>query len=93
MTLRPVDHPGTLPGGGLRPSAAGSADACPQGFGVYSFVDAGNAWAILRRGTRGVAAKGIGLLAGEWRMDGGQAAPGWTERRADLRSGGAPPGT
>lgn len=92
MTRYPVDHLGTLPGGGLRPSAAGLAGSCPQGAVVYPRAEAGNARSAIRRGTRGFAGKGGSVLAGEWRMDGSQGDLDWTGRRADLRRRGGPLG-
>lgn len=94
MTRQPAHHLGTLPGGGLRPSAVGVAGSCPRGAVVYSRAEAGNALPAIRRGTRGFAAKGGRALAGGWAMIGSDRRELDTkQRRADLRGGGALPGS
>lgn len=94
MTRHPVNHLGTLPGGGLRPSPAGLAGSCPRGAVVYPQGEAGNGLPAIGRGTRDFAGKGGRALAGEWTMIGsGRLDPDTQKRRADLRGGGALPGS
>lgn len=93
MTRHPVNHLGTLPGGGLRPSPVGLAGSCLQGAVVYPRAEAGNGLPAIRRGTRGFVAKGRSALAGGWAMIGSdRLCLDTKQRRADLRGGGALPG-